>query len=161
MVSGEGITFPEADPAAPVSAAAEAVAEPAEAVEPPTPVVQGGENPAEALTPTGEWMPLQVGEDIWFKFRYQGDGSKLSAWLDASPSKGAVFSVWTPEQIRMWSKGEDVAPVGRGSKDEYRSGDISWCGCFVDQGVYYVKVEHAGDIPAYFKLNVGGEDVWF
>ena len=56
--------------------------------------------------------------------------------------------------------GEEVSPVGRGAENEFAAGDLSWCGCFVDPDVYYVKVEQAGSEAANFALRVRGDDVW-
>jgi len=72
-----------------------------------------------------------------------------------------AFSVWTPEQIRLMGRGDEVNPIGRGSADEYLLDRLSWCGCFTDAGLYYVQVEQVGAAPAHFKLTVSGEDVWY
>jgi hypothetical protein len=161
-VEGDGVWYePSAEAAPPeeegVVAAAEAVTE--TAAEPVAPM--GGTGPADALRPTGAWMTLDVAQNIWFAFPYDGRNSKVDVYMDASPSSGANFSIWTPEQIRLWALGEDVSPVGRGAENEYTPGDLFWSGSFAAPSTYYVKVEHAGGGVSNIALHVAGEDVWW
>jgi len=160
-VEGDGVWFPTPVEAASAPEAVPAVsAEAAQAslaLEEPA----GGTGPADALNPTGDWISLNVGQAIWFAFHYEGRGSAIQIYMDASPSSGAVFSIWTPEQIRFWARGDEVSPVGRGAEDEFAPGDLSWSGSFANPDTYYVKVEHAGSVPSSFALHVEGDDVWW
>ncbi len=141
----------------------------------------GGTGPDDALAPSGEWTPLTKGEKHWYAFEYQGHqemqkvedeedeeeavwvSSRIQILLDSEPDEGVAFSVWTPENIRVWAQGEEVEPVGRGGADEHAPGDLCWCGTFQEPGTYYVVVEHTGQGPdtPYYTLDIRGSDVSF
>lgn len=141
----------------------------------------GGTGPGNALAPSGEWTPLTRGEEHWYAFDYRGHqemqevedngdeeeavwvSSRIQVLLESEPDEGITFSLWTPENIRLWTLGEDVEPVGRGGEDEHAPGDLCWCGTFQEPGTYYVVVEHSGQGPdtAYYTLDVLGSDVSF
>ena len=141
----------------------------------------GGTGPDDALAPSGEWTPLTRGQEHWYAFEYGGHqemqeteddedeeesvwvSSQIQVLLDSEPDEGITFSLWTPENIRLWGLGEDVEPVGRGGEDEYAPGDLCWCGTFQEPGTYYVVVEHTGQGPdtAYYTLDIRGSDVSF
>lgn len=138
-------------------------------------------SPLGATAPSGAWTPLTRGETHWYAFEYQGHqemqegedeedeeeavwvSSSIRVLLDSEPDGAIAFSVWTPENIRVWAAGEDVEPVGRGGEDEHAPGDLCWCGTFQEPGTYYVVVEHTGQGPdtAYYTLEIGGSDVLF
>jgi hypothetical protein len=139
----------------------------------------GGTGPGDALAPSGEWTPLTKGEEHWYSFEYQGhqetrevedeEDEEESVWvnsniqvlLDSEPDEGVTFSIWTPENIRMWVVGEEVEPVGRGVEDKHAPGDLCWCGTFQEAGTYYVVVEHTGQGPdtPFYTLEIRGPDV--
>ena len=141
----------------------------------------GGKGPDDALAPSGEWAPLTKGEEHWYAFEYRGRqemrevedeedeeeavwvNSNIQVLLDSEPDKGVTFSIWTPENIRMWVLGEEVEPIGRGVEDKHAPGDLCWCGTFEEPGTYYVVVEHTGQGPdtPYYTLEVRGPDVSF
>lgn len=142
-----------------------------------------GSGPADPMTPSGEWTPLTKGEVHWYAFDYQRRqemqevvdsededevepvwvSTNVQILLDSEPDDGIAFSVWTPENIRDWTLGEDPNPIGRGGADEYAPGDLCWCGNFQEAGTYYVAVEHTGQGPdtAYYSLEIRGSDVSF
>jgi hypothetical protein len=141
----------------------------------------GGTGPDDALAPSGEWTPLTKGDVHWYAFEYQGhqemqeveeeEDKEKAVWvsstiqilLDSEPDEGVVFSVWTPENIRLWALGQEVEPIGRGGEDEHAPGDLCWCGTFQEAGTYYVVVEHSGQGPdtPYYNLEIRGRDVSF
>lgn len=112
------------------------------------------------VSPFHEWMGMEGGHGHWETFQYEGDGSNVDIALDTKPKDGATFSVWTPEQVRLYGLGEDVEPLGRGTPNEYAKGDLSWSGSFSQPGTYYVLVQHRGDATSYCKLTLQGKDVW-
>ena len=141
----------------------------------------GGSGPGDALAPSGEWTPLTKGEMHWYAFDYQRHqemreveeeedteepywvSANVQILLDSEPDDSIAFSVWTPENVRTWTLGEDPTPIGRGGADEYAPGDLCWCGNFQEAGTYYVAVEHTGQGPetAYYTLIIQGPDVSF
>jgi len=145
IASGQGVTVAAAPEAAPSAMVAESEPAVAETV------------PAEV----GSWMSLPVGMEHWFSFYYDGDGSQIEITLAADPDNGATFSVWTSEQVRRYSLGEDVQPVGRGSQNEFASGDLVWSGSFTSPGKYFVRVDHRGAAPTKCMLDITGSAVTY
>ena len=90
--------------------------------------VEGGTGPADALSPTGEWMPLAAGQQEWFAFKSDSSTSPVLIRMGVSPSGSANFSVWTPENVRDWAAGNKPDPVGRGAKNDLLGGDLVWTG---------------------------------
>jgi len=121
----------------------------------------GGTGPADALAPTGEWVPLAVGQQDWYAFNYDGGDTAVLVRMGVSPSGSAGFSVWTPENVRQWVAGEKPTPIGRGAKGDMFGDDLVWSGSFKFPGTYYVRVEQTGPTPGFYALNVSGKGVSF
>jgi hypothetical protein len=159
-VAGSGASFPaapaeQAKPAAadaPVAAAAAAKAaapKPAEAAPAPT-----GKGPGDALTATGDqWMALQPGEARWYALTADAD-QEVGVRLSGVPSNAVKFSVWTDENLKQKDTTGVEKPVGRGATNKASGDDQVWTGSFKNGGRYYVKVEQAGPVPAYYLLQV-------
>jgi len=122
---------------------------------------EGGTGPADALSPTGEWMPLTNGQQVWYAFNYDGGDTAILVRMGVSPSNSAGFSVWTPENVRQWVAGEKPTPVGSGVKNDMFGGDLVWTGSFMFPGTYYVVVEQTGGIAGSYKLDISGKGVSF
>jgi hypothetical protein len=147
-VSGKGVSVPEAARSvAPAGVMAPAPAPAAKAVE--------------EMSPFEDWMAMPGGTSHWETFHYDEINSQVELVMDAEPNNAVSFSVWTPEQVRRYSLGEDVQPVGRGTKNEDAPGDVSWSGSFTSPGTYYVRVEHLGQGTSYCKLALKGDNAWF
>jgi TolB protein len=127
-----------------------------------TVVAAGGTGPDDARVPSGEWESIEAGEEHWYAFQYQGDGSQIQVLLEAVPEEGASFSVWTPEEARRWRAGSEVEPIGRGSPDPAAPGKLVWTGRFNDKGTYYAVIESSTGQPGttYYLLTVSGDGVW-
>ena len=122
---------------------------------------EGGTGPADALSPTGEWMPLANGQQVWYAFNYDGGDTAILVRMGVSPSNSATFSVWTPENVRQWAAGEKPNPIGRGVKNDQFGGDLVWTGSFKFPGTYYVLVEQTGGTAGSYKLEISGKGVSF
>lgn len=121
----------------------------------------GGTGPADALMPAGEWMPLAVGQQVWYAFNYDGGGTAVLVRMGASPSGSAGFSVWTPENVAQWVAGEKPDPIGSGATSDLFGNDLIWTGSFTFPGTYYVRVEQTGQTPGFYALSVSGKGVSF
>lgn len=144
--SGKGVSMVEmAAPEAPAAAAPAAEAAAA----------------APAMSPFDDWMAMTGGSSHWETFNYDKADTQVNLMLDAEPNNAVVFSVWTPEQVRQYSLGMDVDPIGWGTVNEKAPGEISWSGSFTSPGKYYVRVDHLGDAVSYCKLTLKGENAWF
>ena len=147
-VSGKGVSVPQAAAsAAPVAAAPVKTTEAAAA--------------ADTMSSFEDWMAMDGGTSHWETFHYDKKDSQVDLVMDAEPNNAVTFSVWTPEQVRRFSLGEDVEPIGRGTTNEKAPGDVSWSGSFTSPGTYYVRVDHLGQGTSYCKLALKGDDVWF
>ena len=122
---------------------------------------EGGTGPADALSPTGEWMPLTNGQQVWYAFNYDGGDTAILVRMGVSPSNSATFSVWTPENVRKWAAGEKPAPIGSGVKNDQFGGDLVWTGSFKFPGTYYVLVEQTGRTAGSYMLDISGKGVSF
>ncbi len=122
-------------------------------------VDDAGSGPAQAMTPSSEWTALPASTDRWYSFAYAGDGSQIDVWLDVAPGSSAAFSIWTPQQVEAWARGEAVQPVGRGSFNEYGPGSLNWSGNFNMPGAYYVVVENKGVDTSYYAMHLAGNGV--
>jgi len=120
-----------------------------------------GTGPGDALTPAGQWTSLATGQQAWYAFRYEGDGSQILVRMSVAPANSAAFEVWTPDQVQQWAAGNKVSPIGRGSVDNSLGGDLVWAGKFNTPGTYYVIVSQTGSVPANYSLQVSGSAVSF
>jgi dipeptidyl aminopeptidase/acylaminoacyl peptidase len=126
-----------------------------------------GTGPDDAQALPNDWQPLEKGDEVWYGFFYDGDGSEIRIRMEAvpleggDPPQGVNFQVWTPEEARRWRAGSEVEPIGRGSKDPAAPGALLWKGAFNDKGTYYVVVESTGSQPGttYYDLAVSGSGV--
>jgi hypothetical protein len=132
-------------------------AETAEGAEAAASGVTGGTGPDDALTAGDEYVSLPVGETLWYLFECAGDGSEIEVWLDAEPDDSVTFSIWTKEQVKQWAAGEEVSPVGRGTANDYESGDLFWAGTFCIPGKYYIVIENGSAADASFQLGISGD----
>jgi hypothetical protein len=151
-ISGKGVSFPP--PAAATTAAP--AAKPAAAAKPmpAAEVTKAGAGPDDALTPSGEWAPLAVGQKVWYALPQDGGGSKVLVRMAVDPKNSAGFKVLTPDQVRLWAAGQTYDPVGRGATDVAFGDDLVWTGSFKTPGAYYIVVEQTGPNAGGYKLSV-------
>ena len=147
-VSGKGVLVP-------VAAKSEAPA----VVAATAPAAAAAET--ETMSPFEDWMAMDGGTSHWETFHYDKKDSQVELVMDAEPNNAVTFSVWTPEQVRLYGLGLDIKPVGSGTVNEKAPGDVSWSGSFTSPGTYYVRVDHLGQGTSYCKLALKGENVWF
>lgn len=116
------------------------------------------ENP---LPPIGKLSAIAMDDVHWYAFRDEGDASTIQIRADATPDTCLTFAIWTPEQFRLWQRGEEVKPVGQGTVNPTLKADLFWTGSFVKSGIYYVVVKRnpviQGDCT--YRLTVLGDDI--
>jgi hypothetical protein len=162
QIMGDAVTLPSgvspAQPAttAPAGAAGAASSPTAatSATAKPAAVAQGGTGLGDALPISGAWAPLAVGQQVWYAFPYNGDGSEVTVRMAADQSNAASFSVWTPDEARQFALDSTTQPVGRGSEDDSLGGDQVWAGNFNNGGTYYVVVTQTGPVPVNYQLSI-------
>jgi hypothetical protein len=120
---------------------------------PATPAKMGA-GPGDALPLAGAWLPLTLGQETWYAFQYPGDGSEVAIQMSVDPTGSAGFKVFTPAQEQQWAQGSTVDPVGRGSANDARGGDLFWTGNFSTPGTYYVVVDQNGSVPSNYAIRM-------
>lgn len=121
-------------------------------------ISSSAENP---LPPIGKLSAIAPNEVHWYAFRDEGDASTIQISADARPDTCLAFAVWTPDQLKLWQRGEEVNPVGQGTVNTTLKSDLYWTGSFVKSGIYYVIVRRNPAMPGgcTYKLTVLGDDV--
>lgn len=102
---------------------------------------------------------LLPGAEAVVSFDYDGKAGQILVSLDSDPDSAITFSVWTPSEWQLRSQGQDVDPIGRGSANEYVTGDLSWSGNFVESGTYYLILTNGSSQSAGYTLSISGDGV--
>lgn len=100
---------------------------------------------------------LLAGAQVEYRFDYRGDNTPIAIALDAPGATLVNLLVYTPGQIELMQKGQEVDPVGRGTKG--RGHDLYWAGKFNSFGAYKVVVENRSPGPITYRLEITGESV--
>lgn len=124
-----------------------------------TPMPMG---PDEAMVP-GTWDPINMGEQHWFVFNYDGKKDPIEIHLYAKPTDGVTFRVLTPAQVQQWRDTGEIKWTGAGAYNEAEKSELFWTGEFNMAGKYYVLVEHSKVMKgtAWCKLTIEGKGVTF
>ncbi len=120
-----------------------------------------GSDPTNALFPSDSWVALENGQQHWYAFHDEGDGTAITVRLTVLPANGATFTVWTAAQAKQWASGQSVAAVGAGTPLELFQNDLYWTGNFVQSGTYYVLVESRRQGLSNYRLTISGNGVSF
>lgn len=99
--------------------------------------------------------------ELWYKFDYTGDRSKITITLPNGNAWGFDFKLYTAEQaLRVYDQDKFV---GRGSAvnqtcDTGRctADDLTWIGNFNLAGTYYVRVINTKPLAQTFVLQIAG-----
>lgn len=169
-ISGSGVSFPVLSFAHPLPSSTDLANHypTGNRLPPPTPtptpaipnlgINSSAENP---LPPIGKFSAIAPREVHWYAFRDEGDASTIQIRADAMPNTCLAFAVWTPDQLKLWQRGEEVTPVGQGTVNTTLKSDLYWTGSFVKSGIYYVIVRRNPAVSGEctYKLTVLGDDV--
>jgi len=123
--------------------------------------VSAGSDPAHPLFPNDSWAALKNGEQQWYAFRDEGDGTPIVVRMTVLPEQGATFRVITAEGVRTWERSGELQPIGAGSVLDLFPNDYYWTGSFVQSGTYYVLIESQGRRQSNYKLSIMGKGVSF
>ncbi len=100
--------------------------------------------------------------DLWFRFDYAGDRSKISVTVTDGYLNGLKFKLYTPDQIAGYDA--KTKPAGEGMASwiacdmgKCYSNELTWNGAFPINGTYYVQVSNETSKAAGFQLIVKGE----
>jgi hypothetical protein len=170
-INGDDVSFPTAQVATPQAAPAVSTVEVAQAKPVAEPqmsmeqkmAVMTGSSADVALAPVGNTIQIQPGQQQWYAFHDDGEGSSIQIRADVQPDSGLSFQVLTPDELRLWQQGLSYDPVGRGTENVDLKADLFWAGSFVKGGTYYIVVEPSGlnAGPISYNLTVSGDDVSF
>lgn len=109
------------------------------------------------------WYPVNLGEQEWLVFNYDGKKNPIEIHLYAKPTDGVDFRVLTPAQMQHWRATGKIESVGAGSYNKVEKSELFWTGEFNLPGSYYVLVEHSKVLKGtvWCKLTIDGKGVSF
>lgn len=107
---------------------------------------------------------IAANAELWYKFDYTGDRSKITLALPNGNAWGFDFKLYTSEQaFRVYDEDKFV---GRGSAvnqscdtGKCTADDLTWIGNFNIAGTYYVRVINTKPLPQTFVLQIAGTAV--
>ena len=145
-----------------------------------------GTGPDFAMSPDGEWTPLENGQYHWYKFTFDQSEDwtePVTIRLFSEPADTAILTVRNGEQANLWRNDGEHKHFGCCSRPEFTTqvetddedeedGMIEetaqldhavWSGDLTASGVYYLVVEHARDSvePAFYRFDIVGQGLDF
>jgi hypothetical protein len=138
----------------------------------PVEAATAGIDPFSALIPNSDWTAIAPGESRYYSFRYDYDDGDLTpsqalVELEMGTENTVEFEIWTGEQVRLWSNGTDFDAVGMGNLksdftgNKFHDTKLIWAGSGTASEDFTIVVKNTTDVPAYYSLNVSGEDVTY
>ncbi len=111
--------------------------------------------------PDNRPQSIAANGELWYKFDYTGDRSKITLTLPNGNAWGFDFKLYTSDQaFRVYDEDKFV---GRGSAvnqacDTGRctADDLTWIGNFNIAGTYFVRVINTKPLPQIFVLQIAG-----
>lgn len=101
--------------------------------------------------------------DMWYKFDYGGDKSRVLIVLYDGNVSGLWFAVFDPYQAINFTENKFV---GRGmpqptvcDQGQCTGNDLVWVGSFPVAGTYFIRVTNPNDKPWTFKLHIEGTNI--
>lgn len=101
--------------------------------------------------------------DMWYKFDYGGDKSRVMIVLYDGNVSGLWFAVFDPYQAINFTENRFV---GRGmpqptvcEQGKCTGNDLVWVGSFPVAGTYFIRVTNPNDKPWKFKLHIEGSNI--
>jgi hypothetical protein len=103
---------------------------------------------------------LEPGAQHWYTLACPGSGT-VNVRMDVDPDGAAAFMIVTPDAVRAWEAGEELAVTGRGASNPTEDAELFWSGSCEQAGEFYLVVEYNGDgsAPSYYSLDVSGAQV--
>ncbi len=101
--------------------------------------------------------------DMWYKFDYGGDKSRVMIILYNGNVSGLWFAIFDPHQAVNFTENKFI---GRGmpqpilcEQGKCTGNDLVWVGAFPVAGTYYIRVRNPNDQPWTFKLHIEGNNI--
>jgi len=101
--------------------------------------------------------------EMWYKFDYGGDRSKITIVLYNGNVSGIWFALFTPDQAINFT---DNRFIGRGMPSPVlcdtgtcTGNDLVWVGNFTVPGTFFIRVTNPNDKPWTFKLHIEGDNI--
>ncbi len=106
-------------------------------------------------------IPAQ--SEMWYKFDYGGDRSRVMIVLYNGNVSGLWFAVFDPQQAQRFTENKFV---GRGmpqpvlcEQGKCTGNDLVWVGAFPVAGTYYIRVTNPNNQPWTFRLHIEGKNI--
>lgn len=117
----------------------------------------GGSGPGDALLPVGLPQTIAPHSSQWYYFDYGGDKTEIVATLDDSGASGIRLSIYTPEEVKAWSNGDALTPIGVGGP--MQGHDLGWVGRFNFGGRFFAVASNDSDANVTISVRVTGDAV--
>ncbi|GEM_PF-727976 len=111
---------------------------------------------AASASAQGAMVNLAGGAKVEYRFDYNGSGL-IRIGFKSPGATNVVMSVYSPAQVAQLQRGEQPAPMGRGSPT--RDYELYWQGSPREGGTYRVIIENRNNYAIKFQLDVLGEGV--
>lgn len=120
-----------------------------------------------------EWKLLEPGASHTIQIHYdahQKNGrivSETVAQLEMSSAGSVAFDVYTAAQYKEFVAGEDVTPIGRGSRksietgNEYHNTKLLWANRTSASETFYIRVKNRNATTSSYQLNIWGKGTSF
>ncbi len=127
-----------------------------------TPLGPANNSPFNAIfIPDNRPQSIDANAELWYKFDYTGDRSKITITLPNGNAWGFEFKLYTSDQAsRVY---EEDKFVGRGSAvnqpcetGRCTADDLTWIGNFNIPGTYFVRVTNSKPLQQTFVLQIAG-----
>jgi hypothetical protein len=106
---------------------------------------------------------IPANTDMWYKFDYGGDRSKITVILYNGNVSGIWFALFTPDQAINFT---DNKYIGRGmtqpilcDQGKCSSNDLVWVGAFSVPGTFFIRVTNPNDKPWTIKMHIEGDNI--
>lgn len=131
----------------------------------PTParLVQNDSPYTAIYVPDNREQNIPANSEMWYKFDYGGDKSRVFIVLYNGNVSGLWFAVFDPRQALRFTENKFV---GRGMPQpvlcdtgKCTGNDLVWVGSFAGPGTYYIRVTNPNAQPWTFKLHIEGSNI--
>lgn len=113
--------------------------------------------------PDNREQNIPANSEMWYKFDYGGDKSRVLIVLYNGNISGIWFAVFDPQQAERFTENKFV---GRGMPQpvlcdtgKCTGNDLVWVGSFAAPGTYYIRVTNPNDKPWTFKMHIEGTNI--
>ncbi|MEM7133330.1 MAG: hypothetical protein AAF702_43930 [Chloroflexota bacterium] len=125
------------------------------------------------IVPTGDWLAIEPGERHLYQFSYDSfkepNGRLSTAFIKVKMAdrRSLTMKIYSSNDIPKWERGGEITPIGMGTElgklTAVRSDRTThvWESKSVASQDYYVIIEAARPVTAYYEIKISGSGVYF